>query len=98
MLLQLGEAATVLVLGEGCAGVAAQAAKVTGVSAVLHCDDAALAHGSPENATQLLQALVSDKGFSHILFPNSAWGKDVMPRLAVKLDTQPISDVIEIKA
>ena len=84
----------VLVAGHN-AGAAAQAAsQIAGVAKVLHADSAALAHGLAENvAAQVLQLAGS---YSHILFPATAGGKNVAPRVAAKLDVAQISDITKV--
>ncbi len=80
-----------LVLGEGAAGASASAAALPGVAKVLLAEDAALAHRLAEPVAALLVSLAP--GYSHLLAPASAAGKNVMPRVAALLDVQPISDV-----
>jgi electron transfer flavoprotein alpha subunit len=61
------------------------------VAKVLLAEDAALAHRLAEPVAALLVALAP--GYTHLLAPASAAGKNVMPRVAALLDVQPISDV-----
>ncbi|MFY8086282.1 MAG: electron transfer flavoprotein subunit alpha/FixB family protein, partial [Rubrivivax sp.] len=84
----------VLVAGAGCAAVAQAAAQVAGVSKVLHADDASLAHGLAENLAAQVRALAS--GYSHILFPATASGKNAAPRVAALLDVAQISDATKV--
>jgi Electron transfer flavoprotein, alpha subunit len=84
----------VLVAGSGAQAVADQAAKIAGVSKVILADGAALEHGLAENvATQVLQVAGN---YSHILFPATANGKNIAPRVAAKLDVAQISDIIGV--
>jgi electron transfer flavoprotein alpha subunit len=86
----------VLVAGENAAAVAQAAAQIQGVSKVLHADSPALGAQLAENiATQVL-ALAG--GYSHILFPATANGRNVAPRVAAKLDAAQLSDVIKVIA
>ena len=64
----------VLVAGEGAAAAAAAAAQIAGVSKVIHADGASLAHGLAENVAAQVLALAP--GYSHILFPATAGGKN----------------------
>ncbi len=91
---KIGGDITILVAGQGCAAVAEQAAKVTGVSKVLSCDDAAYANQLAENLTPLIVGLAGD--YSHILFSNTASGKNIMPRVAAMLDVAGISDITDV--
>ncbi len=84
----------VLVAGHN-AGAAAQAAsKIAGVAKVIHADSEALAHGLAENVAAQVLAIAGN--YSHILFPATAAGKNVAPRVAAKLDVAQISDVTQV--
>jgi electron transfer flavoprotein alpha subunit len=92
--LQCGADVHVLVAGANATSAAAAAAQIAGVSKVLHADDAGLAHGLAENvAAQVLAVAAS---YSHILFPATASGKNVAPRVAAKLDVGQISDITKV--
>lgn len=84
----------VLVAGHNAAAAAQAAAQIAGVSKVLHADGAALAHGLAENLAAQVLAVAS--GYSHILFPATASGKSVAPRVAAKLDVAQISDITKV--
>src|SRR5690625_714314 len=86
----------VLVAGEDAAAVASQAAAVSGVSKVLHADGPALANGLAENVAA--QVLAVAEGYSHILFPASAAGKNTAPRVAAQLDVAQISDISAVES
>jgi electron transfer flavoprotein alpha subunit len=84
----------VLVAGAN-AGPAAQAAsQIAGVAKVLHADAAGLDHGLAENVAAQVVAIA--KGYSHILFPATASGKNVAPRVAALLDVAQISDATKV--
>ncbi|WP_334133506.1 electron transfer flavoprotein subunit alpha/FixB family protein [Tepidimonas sp.] len=84
----------VLVAGQGAAGAAQAAAQVAGVAKVLHADGAALAHGLAENVAAQVLALAG--GYSHILFPATAWGRNIAPRVAARLDVAQLSDITAV--
>ncbi|MCD2514679.1 electron transfer flavoprotein subunit alpha/FixB family protein, partial [Comamonas endophytica] len=84
----------VLVAGEGAAAAAQAAAQIAGVSKVIHADGAALKNGLAENLAAQVLAIAS--GYSHILFPATASGKNVAPRVAAKLDVAQISDITKV--
>ena len=90
----LGGEVHVLVAGAGVGGAAQAAAQVAGVAKVLSADGAALAEGLAENVAA--QVLAVAPGYSHILFPATAYGKNVAPRVAAKLDVAQISDIVGI--
>ncbi|MCX8005415.1 MAG: electron transfer flavoprotein subunit alpha/FixB family protein, partial [Burkholderiaceae bacterium] len=82
----------VLVCGHGCAAVAQQAAQVAGVSKVWVADAPHFADGLAENVAEQVLALA--KSYTHLLAPATAFGKNVMPRVAAKLDCAQVSDII----
>ncbi len=84
----------VLVAGAGSAAVAQAAAQIAGVSKGIHADGASLAHGLAENLAA--QVLDLAKDYSHILFPATAGGKNVAPRVAALLDVAQISDATKV--
>jgi electron transfer flavoprotein alpha subunit len=84
----------VLVAGHNAAAAALAAAQIAGVSKVIHADSPALAHGLAENVATQVLAIASN--YSHILFPATAGGKNVAPRVAAKLDVGQISDITKV--
>ena len=92
--LQCGGDVHVLVAGANAGAAAAAAAQIAGVTKVLHADSDALAHGLAENVTA--QVLAVAASYSHILFPATASGKNIAPRVAAKLDVGQISDVTKV--
>lgn len=92
--LQCGSSVHVLVAGHTCAPAAQAASAVAGVEKVLQADAAGLAHGLAENLSAQVIAIAG--GYSHILFPATANGKNVAPRVAALLDVAQISDVTKV--
>jgi electron transfer flavoprotein alpha subunit len=90
----LGGEVHVLVAGLNAAAAAAAAAQIAGVTKVLHADGATLADGLAENVAA--QVLAVAAGYSHLLFPATAGGKNVAPRVAAKLDVAQISDITRV--
>ena len=84
----------VLVAGHNAAAAAAAAAHIAGVAKVLHADEAGLAHGLAENVAAQVLALAA--GYTHILFPATAGGKNVAPRVAARLDVGQVSDITRV--
>jgi electron transfer flavoprotein alpha subunit len=91
---QFGTEVHVLVAGANAAGAAAAAARIAGVAKVLHADGEQFEHGLAENISA--QVLAIAKNYSHILFPATAAGKNVAPRVAAKLDVGQISDITKV--
>jgi electron transfer flavoprotein alpha subunit len=91
---QCGGDVHVLVAGAGSGAAAQAAAAIAGVVKVLHADSPALAHGLAENLASQVLALSS--GYSHILFPATASGKNTAPRVAALLDVAQVSDATKV--
>ncbi len=87
-------AVTLLVAGEGCRGVADEAAAMAGVERVLLCDDARFGHGLAEPLADLIAGI--GKQFTHLLAPATTFGKNLMPRVAALLDVAQLSEIIEV--
>ena len=93
---QCGGDVHILVAGKGADGAAAAASKIAGVAKVIHVDGDHFAHGLAENmAAQILSIAAS---YSHILFPATASGKNIAPRVAAALDVGQISDITKVDA
>ncbi len=97
---QCGGDIHVLIAGQGAAGAAQAAAQIAGVAKVLHADGASLAAQLAENVAAQVLARVGDgaSGYSHILFPATARGKNVAPRVAARLDVAQISEITKVIA
>ena len=91
---QCGGDVHVLVAGHQSAAAAQAAAKIAGVAKVLHAESEAFAHGLAENLAAQVLAVAKDYG--HLLFPATAAGKNVAPRVAARLDVGQISDVTKV--
>jgi electron transfer flavoprotein alpha subunit len=83
-----------LVAGHHAGAAAAAAAEIVGVSKVIHADGATLEAGLAENVAAQVLAIASN--YTHILFPATANGKNVAPRVAAKLDVGQISDITKV--
>ncbi len=86
----------VLIAGHNAAGAAQAAAQITGVAKVLHADGPQLAEQLGENIAAQVVALAAL--YSHLLFPATAHGKNVAPRVAALLDVAQISDATKMIA
>ena len=84
----------VLVAGHNAGAAAAAVSQIAGVSKVIHADGASLQNGLAENVAAQVLAIASN--YSHILFPATANGKNVAPRVAAKLDVGQISDITKV--
>ena len=92
--LQCSAEVDVLVAGSGADAVATAAAQIAGVRKVIQVD-------APKLADQLAEPLAAQilaiaKQYSHILAPATANGKNVLPRVAAKLDVAQLSDITKV--
>jgi electron transfer flavoprotein alpha subunit len=92
--LQCGGEVHVLIAGHNAAEAAQAAAQIVGVAKVLHADGASLAEQLAENVAAQVLAIAKD--YSHILFPATAHGKNVAPRVAAKLDVAQVSEISKV--
>ncbi len=92
----LGGDVHVLVAGEGCGDVAQSAAKLNGAAKVLHADAPHLKHQLSEELEALIVPLAAD--YDAVVAPATASGKNVMPRVAAKLDVMQLSDIISVES
>ncbi len=84
----------VLVAGSSTDAVATAAAQIVGVRKVIQVD-------APNLADQLAEPLAAQilsiaNQYSHILAPATANGKNVLPRVAAKLDVAQLSDITKV--
>jgi len=91
---QLGGDVHVLVAGSNAGAAAAAAAQIAGVAKVLHADGAQFADGLAENVAA--QVLAVAGAYSHLVFPATASGKNVSPRVAAKLDVAQVSEITKV--
>jgi len=92
--LQCGGDVHVLIAGHNAGDAAKAASQIAGVAKVLHADGKHFAHGLAENMAAQVLAIAGS--YSHILFPATASGKNIAPRVAAKLDVGQISDVTKV--
>ncbi|MDP4077057.1 electron transfer flavoprotein subunit alpha/FixB family protein [Acidovorax sp. A1169] len=84
----------VLIAGHNAGAAATAAGQIAGVAKVIHADAPGLEHGLAENVAAQVLAIAAN--YSHILFPATASGKNVAPRVAAKLDVAQISDITKV--
>ncbi|AQZ53925.1 electron transfer flavoprotein subunit alpha/FixB family protein [Martelella mediterranea] len=89
----LGEV-TLLVAGAGLSAAAGEAARIDGVSKVLVAHADALSHRLAESTAELIVTLAGD--YDVIAAPATSDGKNILPRVAARLDVMIISDVTAI--
>jgi len=94
----IGGDVSVLVAGKKCGPISEALSKIEGVTKVLVAEKDAFNGLIPESITPLVIALQNQFKYSHIVAGASAFGKNVIPRIAAKLDVSPISEVTEVKS
>ncbi|ESP04110.1 hypothetical protein LOTGIDRAFT_224100 [Lottia gigantea] len=95
---KLGGEISCLVAGSQCAKVAEEVSKIKGVNKVLLADSDAFKGFLPEALAPLLIATQNQFKYSHILAGATAFGKNLIPRVAAKMDVSPISDIIGVES
>ncbi|OWY32905.1 electron transfer flavoprotein subunit alpha/FixB family protein [Herbaspirillum aquaticum] len=93
---QAGGDVHVLVAGSNAKAAADAAAQVAGVAKVLLADAPQFADGLAENVAEQVLAIAKD--YRHILAPATAYGKNILPRVAAKLDVGQISDITKVES
>lgn len=86
----------VLIAGHACDAAAAAASQLAGVSKVLVAEGEQFANGLAENVAE--QALALAASYSHILAPATAYGKNILPRVAARLDVGQISEITKVES
>tara|TARA_B100001769_G_C22013709_1_gene544788 strand:- start:6 stop:959 length:954 start_codon:yes stop_codon:yes gene_type:complete len=91
---QIEQEIDVLVTGFQCEELAKKISKCEKVSKVIFVDDEKLQNPIAENIEPIVVSLAEK--YSHIMAPATTFGKNIFPRVAVKLDLAQVSDVIKI--
>lgn len=91
---QISAELDVLVAGSGVGDVTSAAAQIAGVRKVIYIDAPSLADQLAEPLAAQILAIA--EGYSHILAPATANGKNVLPRVAAKLDVAQLSDITRV--
>lgn len=85
----------VLVLASDPTAIAAEAARIEGVSRVL-----SVAHAANEHALAAVlapQVIAAAAGYTHVLGPSTTFGKDLLPRVAALLGVAQVSDIMKVQ-
>ena len=84
-----------LIVGSNIDSAVAEASKIEGLTKLIHVDDDNFNNIMAENLTQLILNISED--YEYFLAAATTTGKNVMPRLAAKLDVSQISEIIAIE-
>jgi len=93
---KLGDGIEVLVLGSNIENISKEISSYQHVSKVIFLDSQKFEHAIAENIEPVIVSIAEN--YSHILAPATTFGKNVMPRVSVKLDVAQISDIISIES
>jgi electron transfer flavoprotein alpha subunit len=83
-----------LIAGSGADAAAAAASQIAGVRKVIQMDATSLADQLAEPLAAQILAIAN--GYGYILAPATANGKNVLPRVAAKLDVAQLSDITKV--
>lgn len=84
----------ILIAGHNASGAVEAASKIAGVAKVIHAEAPGFEHGLAENVAAQVVAIAGN--YSHLVFPATAAGKNVAPRVAALLDVAQVSDVTKV--
>jgi|TARA_S200000501_G_scaffold189608_1_gene178422 electron transfer flavoprotein alpha subunit len=87
---------SLLIAGSNMNSVLEEAQTIDGVSKILTCDSDSYSNSIAEDLSSLI--IANSDGYTHILAPATTFGKNLMPRISAKLDSQQISDIISVES
>jgi electron transfer flavoprotein alpha subunit len=93
---EIGSDITLMVAGSNIESVINESKQLNGVSQILSCDNDLYKNSLAEELSNLVLSVA--EGFSYILAPATTFGKNLLPRISAKLDTQQISDIISVES
>ena len=86
----------VLVVGSNTKGICNEISNYQNIKKVLSVNNTDYEHAIAEKIEPVIMSIADN--YSHIFAPATTFGKNVMPRVAVKLDVAQISDVISVES
>ena len=93
---QLGGDVSLLVAGCNIEGVINESQTIDGVAKIIKCDNEIYKNFIAEDLSALVMEIADQH--THILAPATTFGKNLMPRVAAKIDSQQVSDIISVEA
>jgi len=87
---------SLLIAGSNCSSVVSEAQTIDSVSKVISCDDLKYKNFIAEDLAELVLSISSN--YSYILAPATTFGKNLLPRVSAKVDSQQISDIISVES
>ena len=86
----------VLVVGSNTEGICKEISNYQNIKKVLSLNNTDYEHAIAEKIEPVIMSIADN--YSHIFAPATTFGKNVMPRVAVKLDVAQVSDVISVES
>ncbi|TWU75582.1 Electron transfer flavoprotein alpha-subunit [Metarhizium rileyi] len=83
--------------GSNVSAAAQEAAKVEGIEKIIKVESSTYEKGLPETYAPLLVENIKKGNYTHVIAGHTAFGKNLLPRVAALLDSQQISDVTVIE-
>ncbi len=93
---KLSDDISLLIAGSNINSVVEEAQTIDGVNKIIKCDSENYSNSVAEDLSALV--LANCDGYTHILAPATTFGKNLMPRISAKLDSQQISDIISVES
>jgi electron transfer flavoprotein alpha subunit len=93
---QIGDEIHLLVAGHETNNVVEESQSLNGVTKIINVDNELYKNSLAEEVEKLVISISAD--YSYILAPATTFGKNLMPRIAAKMDTQQISDIISVES
>lgn len=89
----------ILIVGYNCKSVATEASLLQFVTKVLYIDNINYRHGSAEIINNIVLKIITNNNqndYKYIISTATAFGKNILPRIAACLDVEQVSEVINI--
>lgn len=95
---EFGEDVHVLLHGKDPQSQVDDLSKISGVSKILLAKHDNLENPTADDLANVAQKALTEGGYKRLLTPATNFGKDFIPRIGGKIDSQPITDVIKIES
>ncbi len=87
---------TLMIAGSDCSSVVTEAQTLDGVSKIISTDNDKYKNFLAEDMTELVMTVANN--FRYIMAPATTFGKNLLPRVSAKVDSQQISDIISVES
>jgi len=93
---QLNNKVEILIIGHECDTIAKELSNYKNINKVLVLNNKKYENPIAENFTKVILSIAEN--YSHIVAPATTFGKNILPRVSVKLDVAQVSDIIKIES